>query len=127
MPGQRLDKWLFFARIIKSRSLAARLIADGKVRVNRVRLTRPSHLVQVGDVVTAAIHSRVRVAKVLAEGVRRGPAPEAQRLYEEILQAPSDPRSPAVGLAGERPQGAGRPTKRERRVLEAWVRASEED
>lgn len=126
MPGQRLDKWLFLTRLAKSRSLAGRLIEDGKIRVNRVRSTRPRHLVQVGDVITAALHGRVRVVKVLGEGVRRGPATEARLLYEEVPRAPAAGSPPARHSGAGRPQGAGRPTKRARRVLESWLRNSDE-
>ena len=72
--GQRLDKWLYFARLAKSRTLAAEWILAGKVRVNRVRAGKPSHLLRTGEVVTIAMHGRVLVLKVLAAGQRRGPA-----------------------------------------------------
>ena len=76
---QRLDKWLWFARIIKSRTLAAQLVEDGKVRVNRARAAKPSQTVRPGDVLTIAIRGHVQVLKVLAPGVRRGPPAEARR------------------------------------------------
>jgi ribosome-associated heat shock protein Hsp15 len=80
---QRLDKWLWFARFAKTRSLAARLIADGYVRVNGQRAEAASKAVAVGDVVTvAAAHATVAV-RVLALGERRGPAPEARLLYAD--------------------------------------------
>jgi ribosome-associated heat shock protein Hsp15 len=82
---QRLDKWLWFVRVAKSRTLAAALVADGKVRVNRERASKPSQTLRVGDVVTVAVHERVRVLKVLATGARRGPPAEARRLYEDLM------------------------------------------
>src|SRR5690554_1297907 len=82
--GQRLDKWLWYARVTKSRTLAASLIEGGKVRVNRTRTDKPSHQVRAGDVITATVHRNVRVLKVLAPGTRRGPATEARSLYEEL-------------------------------------------
>jgi ribosome-associated heat shock protein Hsp15 len=84
-PGtQRLDKWLWFARIIKSRTLAAQLVEDGKVRVNRVRASKPSQAVRSGDVLTIAVRGRVQVLRVRAVAERRGPAPEARLLYEVV-------------------------------------------
>jgi ribosome-associated heat shock protein Hsp15 len=80
-PAQRLDKWLWFARVVKSRTLAAQLVGGGKVRVNRMRILKPSHLLRPGDVLTIALRGEVRVLQVLAIGERRGPPQEAQRLY----------------------------------------------
>jgi ribosome-associated heat shock protein Hsp15 len=80
-PAQRLDKWLWFARVTKSRTAAAELVGSGKVRVNRVRVTKPSHLLREGDVLTVAVRGEVRVLQVLSGGTRRGPAQEARQLY----------------------------------------------
>jgi ribosome-associated heat shock protein Hsp15 len=82
--GQRVDKWLWFARIVKSRSLAQALIEQGAVRVNRIKVVRSSAGIAPGDVVTVAVHDRVRVLKVLDEGRRRGPPAEARELYEDL-------------------------------------------
>jgi ribosome-associated heat shock protein Hsp15 len=82
--SQRVDKWLWFARIVKSRSLAQALIEQGAVRVNRIKVVRSSAGVAPGDVVTVAVHDRVRVLKVLDEGRRRGPPAEARELYEDL-------------------------------------------
>jgi ribosome-associated heat shock protein Hsp15 len=127
-PGtQRLDRWLWFARLLKSRTLAASLVADGKVRVNRARISKPSHAVRPGDVLTVTVSRRVRVLRVLAAGVRRGPPTEARTLYEELTAPSSEPNPvahsppraqvavPAGDLQGQRTPGAGRPTKLERR------------
>lgn len=78
---QRIDKWLWFARIIKSRTLAAELVLEGKVRVNRVKVVKPSQTVRAGDVLTVTLRGRVDIFKVLAPGDRRGPPGEARRLY----------------------------------------------
>jgi ribosome-associated heat shock protein Hsp15 len=88
---QRLDKWLYFARLAKSRTLAADLILGGKVRVNRARTGKPSHPLRPGEVVTIALHGRVLVLKVLAPGRRRGPATEARTLYEVLAPRPGAP------------------------------------
>lgn len=133
-PGdvQRLDKWLWFARVAKTRTLAARLVADGRVRVNRVRTTKPAHVVRIDDVITVSVPGGVRVLQILAAGVRRGPATEAATIYDEIVPLParttrksSEDRvhlsENAVGPGQGGPQseaGSGRPTKRDRRVLD---------
>jgi ribosome-associated heat shock protein Hsp15 len=97
---QRLDKWLWFARIVKTRSLATALVSHGKVRVNRQKTVKPSHPVAPGDVLTIALRGGVRVLKVLEAGTRRGPAAEARLLYED-LSAPSSPATPATPASGK--------------------------
>lgn len=122
--AQRLDKWLWFARVAKTRSLAARLIEAGKIRVNRARVDKPSQLVKPGDVITSTVVRTVRVLRVVAPGERRGPAAEAALLYED-LTPPTVPVA-GSGAAGSRAAdaareaGAGRPTKRDRRRIEEW-------
>ena len=81
---QRLDKWLWCARLLKARSDCARLVAAGGVRINRQPTDKPHARLRPGDVVTLPLRGDVRVMRVLALAVRRGPAPEAQALYEEI-------------------------------------------
>lgn len=81
---QRIDKWLWFARLTKSRTLAASLVIEGQVRLNRVKVAKPSQDVSPGDVLTIALGNDVRVVRVRNIGKRRGPAPEAQLLYEPI-------------------------------------------
>lgn len=85
---QRVDKWLWFARAVKTRSLAARLVEAGHVRVNKARIDAPSHPLKLGDVLTIGLGSRVLVWKVAGLGVRRGPAEEAQTLYEDLSAPP---------------------------------------
>lgn len=89
---QRIDKWLFFARIVKSRSLGAKLVALGRVRINREKAAQPADAVRAGDVLTVNLDRRIAVLRVLDLGERRGPAPEAQALYEDL--------SPQVGAGG---------------------------
>ncbi len=113
---QRLDKWLWFARIAKSRTLAAKLVTDGRVRLNRERVGKPSHTVRPGDVVTLAIHHDVRVLEVKAPGLRRGPAVEARELYVDLAPKPQRPAPGELpSLTRGRERSAGKPTKRERR------------
>ena len=113
---QRLDKWLSFARIVKSRSLGAKLAVSGRVRINRDKATQASDMVRPGDVLTVTLDRRIIVYRVLDPGVRRGPAEEARKLYEDISPppAPKDPTLPDA-IPALRDEGSGRPTKKERR------------
>ena len=81
---QRLDKWLWYARFVKSRSLATKLVEEGCIRVNRQRVVKAATCVKCGDVLTASLHGRVRVIEILAVGHRRGPPAEAKALYSEL-------------------------------------------
>jgi ribosome-associated heat shock protein Hsp15 len=83
----RLDQWLWFARFVKSRSLAARLCAAGAVAINGIPVKKPNQSVRIGDLVVLPQGGWQRSVRVLALGVRRGPATEAQRLYEEAAVA----------------------------------------
>ena len=80
----RLDQWLWFARFVKSRSLAARLCAEGTVSINDLPVKKPNQAVRVGDVVVITHRGTQRSVRVLAFGLRRGPASEARLLYEEV-------------------------------------------
>jgi ribosome-associated heat shock protein Hsp15 len=80
----RLDKWLWFARIVKTRSIARELAESGHVRINGQRVVSASRLVRVGDVLTIALPSRVRVLRARDMAERRGPPDEGAALYEEI-------------------------------------------
>lgn len=113
---QRIDKWLFFSRAVKSRSLAAKLVIAGRVRINSDKAAQASDLVKPGDVLTITLERRISVWKVLATGVRRGPAEEARTLYEDISPPPV-PKGEAVpdAIPALREAGSGRPTKKERR------------
>ncbi len=90
MSRQRIDKWLWFARMVKTRTLAAAIVSHGQVRLNKVKVAKPAQEVGPGDVITLAAHGRVRVVKVLAIGTRRGPASEAQTLYEDMADPAAD-------------------------------------
>jgi ribosome-associated heat shock protein Hsp15 len=117
--GQRIDKWLFFARVVKSRSLAAKLAQSGRVRVNRDKIDQASHVVKPGDVLTVTLDRHIRVLKVVACGERRGPFSEAQTLFEDMTPpASSGGEHLASALPPLREPGSGRPTKRERRLLD---------
>lgn len=79
----RLDQWLWFARLAKSRSLAARLCTTGAIRLNGAAVTKPNQTVRVGDVVVVPQGALQRTVRVSALGLRRGPASEARTLYQE--------------------------------------------
>lgn len=117
--SQRLDKWLWFVRVTKTRTQATGLVTDGRVRVNRQRIDKPSQALRPGDVVTVTVRGHVRVLKMLLPGERRGPAAEARTLFED-LTPPAAPPGPGVAGAssGVRMAGQGRPTKRDRRQLD---------
>lgn len=118
---QRIDKWLFFARVVKSRSLAARLAQSGRVRVNGDKVSQASRQVGIGDVLTITLDRQIRVLEVLQPGERRGPFEEAQTLFEDLSPppVPKSARQPAA-IVPLREAGSGRPTKRERRQLDKW-------
>ena len=110
---QRLDKWLWFARFFKTRSLAATRVAAGDVRVDGERVTKRATLIHAGNVLTFAIGEHVRVIQIDDIGVRRGPAPEAQELYTDISPPVAKPKNKQPVNPGY--EGKGRPTKRDRR------------
>lgn len=83
---QRLDKWLWFARFAKTRTLASKLVASGFVRLNGQRTDNPAKAVAVGDVITIALARATLVIRVERLGERRGPAPEARQLYIDLSQ-----------------------------------------
>jgi ribosome-associated heat shock protein Hsp15 len=92
---RRIDQWLWFARLAKTRTRAASLVAQGAVRINRARIAKPSHPVCPGDKLVFTLGDRVRVLTVLAVGKRRGPAAEAAALYDELPPAsPSNSPGP---------------------------------
>ena len=115
---QRIDKWLFFARVVKSRTLAAKLAQSGRVRINGEKAAQSSDAVRVGDTLTITLDRRILVYRVLLPGTRRGPAEEARLLYEDFSPQPAAAQAPPDALAPVREIGSGRPTKRERRQLD---------
>ena len=88
-PRQRIDKWLWHARVVRTRSDAARLVEGGHARLNGRRVTAPGHALRIGDVVTLALDRRVRVIEVAGFRERRGGAGEAAATYREISGAPA--------------------------------------
>lgn len=83
---QRLDKWLWFARVVKTRSLATQLVLDGHVRLNSQRIDAPAKAVGPGDVLTIALENRIAVLRIAAIGARRGPFSEARLLFDDLSE-----------------------------------------
>jgi len=119
--GQRIDRWLWFTRIFKSRSLASKAVEDGAVRITRagqtIKTDKPSYALKAGDVITLKIRGVVRVLEVVSDGVRRGPASEAQTLYKDLAPPSAAPGGAPQEAASPRPPA--RPDKRDRRAIGA--------
>jgi ribosome-associated heat shock protein Hsp15 len=119
----RLDKWLWYARFFKTRSLASKICRAKKVRINGNISSKASAVVKVGDVLTFPKPDAIKIVKVLAVGDRRGPAVEAQALYEDLTTPDTGEKadSPTENIGYVKPvreRGAGRPTKAERRAID---------
>ncbi len=112
----RLDKWLWFARFFKSRTLASDFCASGKIRINGRIIEKAHHSVKPGDVLTFPHSDHVRVIKVTALAARRGSAAVARLLYEDLAPRPDRPAARVPSVAA-RDHGAGRPTKADRRAI----------
>ena len=116
----RLDKWLWYARFFKTRAIATRAIAGGSFRLDGEVMSKPHRAAAIGQILTFAQGANIRVIRIVGIGSRRGPASEAILLYEDLAPRQSklakntahDPDFEA------REKGAGRPTKRERRLTE---------
>lgn len=116
--GLRLDLWLWYARFFKTRTTATRLVQSGKLRVNSDIVSKAHYKLKPDDVLTFPQGPFVRVVRVLVLGARRGPAPEARLLYEDLAPPEDQPRAPRQPRDGIRLPGSGRPTKVERRAVD---------
>ena len=114
----RLDKWLWHARFLKSRTLASKLCKSGKVRVNGELVKKAHVVVQPGDVLTFPLGPHIRLIKILKLSLRRGPAKEAQLLYEDLEPPVHSRPTAALDPVAKREPGAGRPTKSHRRAID---------
>ena len=129
----RIDKWLWYARFFKTRSLAADIANGGKVRINKNAIRKASAEVKVGDVLTFHQGQNVRVVEIQALGASRRPYEEARLLYNDLAPLPErkpaserteeekealQPQDARTIPLGQREMGAGRPTKRERRATD---------
>lgn len=115
----RIDKWLWYARFFKSRALASRMVSSGRLRLNGESISKPHRQVLPDMVLVFPQGETIRTIKILALATRRGPASEAQTLYED-LDPPQAKESKTDRLVipqfETRDSGAGRPTKRDRRL-----------
>ena len=111
MDRQRIDKWLWHARVVRTRTAAAGLVDGGLIRINGARIDAASRAVRIGDVVTVAFDT-IKILKVMGFSERRGSATDAASLYEN-LQVIAPPRDPAL----ESEATTRRPSKRERRDI----------
>jgi ribosome-associated heat shock protein Hsp15 len=120
LDSVRLDKWLWAARVFKTRSVAAEACDGGKVDVND-QAAKPARALRPGDMIRVSLpQGRRRILKVVALGERRGSATVARTLFED-LTPPEPPRS-RLAAPPRREPGAGRPTKRERRLIDRLQR-----
>ena len=115
----RLDKWLWQARFFKTRSLCARQIAAGHVHLNDRKISKPATKVGVGDGLVFPQARTIRIIRIAALGNRRGPASEAQQLYQDLAPAP-EPAQTLPDVANN--DRKGRPTKKDRRDLDQMRR-----
>lgn len=116
--NQRVDIWLWHARFFKTRTLSSRICRAGKVRINGQKFTRAKSPITVGDVLTFPQPSIIRIIKVASLSHRRGPAPEAQTLYEDMTPPPEIIKQEQKSKVARRDKGSGRPTKTERRATD---------
>jgi ribosome-associated heat shock protein Hsp15 len=123
-PGLRLDKWLWHARFVRSRSRAADLCVSERLRVNGVTVRKAHHAVRPGDVLTFPQGHVIRVIRVIGLAERRGPASQMRALYEDLGPTLEDAgrhqreEGEASAAAAQRPAGSGRPTKKNRRAID---------
>lgn len=117
----RIDKWLWHARFFKSRTLAGKFVNSGKIRLNGNPIAKAHVMVKADDVLTFPLGPHLRVIEVVKMGERRGPAPEAQTLYNDLDPPQAKPKKEKPSVVAEREAGSGRPTKRERRAVDKWT------
>ena len=119
MSSLRVDKWLWYARFFKTRSLAAKIVQQG-IRINQVKVTKAHHALKVGDVLTFEKEKDMRLIKVEALGASRRPFQEAKMLYTDLAPPAPKGRQPKEAVFEIRDEGKGRPTKKDRRMIEKF-------
>ena len=125
---QRVDKWLWCARFFKTRTLASRFCQSATLRINDDRKPKAHALVRAGDVLTFPLGHNVRVIEVVCVATRRGPAAEARALYRDLAPPEAKPKTPhpfKPAPPGLREPGSGRPTKRDRRAMDALTKSTD--
>jgi ribosome-associated heat shock protein Hsp15 len=116
----RIDKWLWAARFFKTRGAAHLMVSSGRLKLDGDAMSKPHRNIRAGNVLTFPMGDKQRMIKVLKMAEKRGPAPEAALLYEDL--APPEPKTRASQGRPKpfefRDPGSGRPTKRERRKMD---------
>lgn len=115
----RVDKWLWYARFFKTRTLASQQVTAGHLRVNSQPIRKAGYMVKAGDVLTFPKADDIRVIEIVDLGEKRKGAPEAALLYNDLDPPVRKIKSEQPPVAGLRERGAGRPTKKERRETDA--------
>jgi ribosome-associated heat shock protein Hsp15 len=100
---QRIDKWLWYARMARTRTLAQKLVSAGRIRVNREKCDNPADPVRLGDVLTIPLPSGVRVLRVIDLGTRRGSPADGRLLYEDLSSPQDSDESPLAASGRGRP------------------------
>ncbi len=111
----RLDTYLYYIRIFKSRSIATKFVLTNRLRISGQATQKPHKLISTGDVLTMTINDNIKILKVLDIPIRRGPYSEALNFYEDITPIESVPKKESFKLNNKFVERVGRPTKRERR------------
>lgn len=113
----RLDKWLWFARVVKTRTLASKIIRAGKIRINKEKFSSPSKSVALGDVLTITLERRILVLEIVAFGKKRGPFSEASKLYHDLTPIPENNSTNRPDAGIQFVEKVPRPDKHNRRKL----------
>ena len=111
----RLDTYLYYIRIFKSRNIATKFVLKNRLRISGQVTQKPHKLISIGDVLTMTINDNIKILKVLDIPIRRGPYSEALNFYEDITPIESVPKKESFKLNNKFVERVGRPTKRERR------------
>ena len=118
LSTQRIDVWLWYGSFYKTRSLATKMVRGGKVRLNGKVCKKPSTPVSAEDVLIFSRADDLLIVKIRAFALRRGPASDAQNLYEDLTPVLEKRETKKVIFTSNRERGAGRPTKNERRAID---------
>ena len=111
----RLDIYLYYIRIFKSRSIATKFVSTNRLRISGQVTQKPHKMISIGDVLTISINDNIKILKVLDIPNRRGPYSESLNFYEDITPIENIPKKESIKLDMKFVERVGRPTKRERR------------
>ena len=111
----RLDIYLYYIRIFKSRSIATKFVSNNRLRISGKVTQKPHKMISIGDVLTITINDNIKILKVLDIPNRRGPYSESLNFYEDITPIENIPKKESIKLDMKFVERVGRPTKRERR------------